>query len=182
MLGARHEPSWRDLAREKEDAMAEAVAGTSPLQVLRPPRVLDELSGRIDQLTPTAVNDYARVWQRSVPPSAFSVYVGDFWQRSVLFLDILRERGNQHQEMLAHGVSLKNRTRKPPLRRGRRFRSVHRGPQSRRHPRAGLQLASGRARVRCCRTRFGSQKRPLSDLPAALDQDGERPAGCGRGY
>ena len=96
--------------------MAEAVSGTSPLQVLRPPRVLDELSGRIDQLAPTAVNDYARVWQRSVPPSAFSEYVGDFWQRSVLFLDILRERGNQHQDMLAHGVSLKNRTRKPPLR------------------------------------------------------------------
>jgi len=105
MLGARHEPSWRDLAREKEDAMTEAVSGTSPLQVLRPPRVLDELSGRIDQLAPTAVNDYARVWQKSVPPSAFSEYVGDFWQRSVLFLDILRERGNQHQDMLAHGVS-----------------------------------------------------------------------------
>ena len=85
--------------------MAEAVTGTSPLQVLRPPRVLDELSGRIDQLAPTAVNDYARVWQKSVPPSAFSEYVGDFWQRSVLFLDILRERGNQHQDMLAHGVS-----------------------------------------------------------------------------
>jgi Protein of unknown function (DUF3141) len=86
--------------------MAEAVTGTSPLQVLRPPRVLDELSGRIDQLTRTAVNDSARVWQKSVPPSAFSEYVGDFWQRSVLFLDILRERGNQHQDMLAHGVSL----------------------------------------------------------------------------
>jgi len=86
--------------------MAEAVSGTSPLQVLRPPRVLDELSGRIDQLAPTAVNDYARVWQKSVRPSAFSEYVGDFWQRSVLFLDILRERGNQHQDMLAHGVSL----------------------------------------------------------------------------
>ena len=85
--------------------MAEAVTGTSPLQVLRPPRVLDELSGRIDQLAPTAVNDYARVWQKSVPPNAFSEYVRDFWQRSVLFLDILRERGNQHQDMLAHGVS-----------------------------------------------------------------------------
>ena len=38
--------------------------------------------------------------------------------------------------------------------RSRRFRSVHRGTRSRRHPRAGLQLARGRARVRSCRTRF----------------------------
>ena len=45
------------------------------------------------------------IWEKSVPPNAFSEYVRDFWQRSVLFLDILRERGNQHQEMLAHGVS-----------------------------------------------------------------------------
>ena len=37
-----------------------------------------------------------RFWKNSVPPNAFSEYVRDFWQRSVLFLDILRERGNQH--------------------------------------------------------------------------------------
>ena len=182
MLGARHEPSWRDLAREKENAGAEAVSGTSPLQVLRPPRVLDELSGRIDQLTPTAVNDYARVWQRSVPPSAFNEYVGDFWQRSVLFLDILRERGNQHQEMLAHGVSLKNRTRKPPLRERPSISICPSRTAVSTTSARWVQFASGRARVRCCRTRFGSQQRPLSDLPAALDQDGERPTGCGRGY
>ena len=29
----------------------------------------------------------------------------DFWQRSVLFLDILRQRGNQREEMLAHGAT-----------------------------------------------------------------------------
>ena len=29
----------------------------------------------------------------------------DFWERSVLFLDILRQRGNQREEMLAHGVT-----------------------------------------------------------------------------
>jgi pimeloyl-ACP methyl ester carboxylesterase len=85
--------------------MAEAVTGTSPLQVLRPPRVLDELSGRIDQLAPTAINEHVRIWEKSVPPNAFSEYVRDFWQRSVLFLDILRQRGNQHEEMLAHGVT-----------------------------------------------------------------------------
>ena len=38
-------------------------------------------------------------------PTAFNEYVRDFWQRSVLFLDILRQRGNQREEMLAHGVT-----------------------------------------------------------------------------
>jgi hypothetical protein len=51
------------------------------------------------------INEHVRIWKNSVPPNAFSEYVRDFWQRSVLFLDILRERGNQRQEMLAHGVS-----------------------------------------------------------------------------
>jgi len=53
------------------------------------PEMLDKLSGLIGNLAPTAFNEYAR----------------DFWQRSVLFLDILRQRGNQHEEMLRHGVS-----------------------------------------------------------------------------
>jgi hypothetical protein len=47
---------------------------------------LDELSGQIGKMAPTAFNEYAR----------------DFWQRSVLFLDILRQRGNQREGMLAH--------------------------------------------------------------------------------
>ena len=67
--------------------------------------MLDELSGRVSQVAPAAINEHVRIWEKSVPPNAFSEYVRDFWQRSVLFLDILRERGNQHQEMLAHGVS-----------------------------------------------------------------------------
>jgi pimeloyl-ACP methyl ester carboxylesterase len=75
-----------------------------PIQAPVPPRVLEELSGRIDQLVPTFI-DYARDWQKSVPPNAFSEYVRDFWQRSVLFLDILRQRGNQHEEMSAHGIT-----------------------------------------------------------------------------
>ena len=50
---------------------------------------LDDLSGQIGKLAPTAWNDYAR----------------DFWQRSILFLDILRQRGNQREEMTAHGVA-----------------------------------------------------------------------------
>jgi len=31
-------------------------------------------------------------------------YARDFWQRSILFLDILRQRGNRREEMLARGV------------------------------------------------------------------------------
>ena len=56
-----------------------------PLPVLPPPKMLEELSGQIGKLTPTALNEYVR----------------DFWQRSVLFLDILRQRGNQREEMVA---------------------------------------------------------------------------------
>ena len=85
--------------------MTEALAATGPLEALRPPRALEELSGRIDQVAPTALHQYARLWDRSVPEDAFNVYVRDFWQRSILFLDVLRQRGNQHDEMLAHGVS-----------------------------------------------------------------------------
>jgi pimeloyl-ACP methyl ester carboxylesterase len=72
--------------------------------------MIEELSGRIERLASTAfndtaLNDYARVWKSSVPPTAFSDYVRDFWERSILFLDILRQRGNQREEMLAHGVT-----------------------------------------------------------------------------
>jgi len=38
-------------------------------------------------------------------PAALHEYALDFWQRSLLFLDILRERGNAREEMLARGVS-----------------------------------------------------------------------------
>ena len=74
--------------------MAQAVTAMIPLQVLTPPvltppRMFEELSGQIGKLA----------------PAAFDEYVRDFWQRSVLFLDILRQRGNQREEMLAHGVT-----------------------------------------------------------------------------
>jgi len=45
------------------------------------------------------------VWEKSLPSTAFSEYVRDVWERSILFLDILRERGNQHEDMLARGVT-----------------------------------------------------------------------------
>src|SRR3974390_3195533 len=81
---------------------------TSSLQALRPSRVLEELSSQIGQRAPTAlheINAHVRAWEKSIPPSALSEYARDFWQRSVLFLDILRQRGNQHEEMAARGVS-----------------------------------------------------------------------------
>ncbi|WFU75562.1 DUF3141 domain-containing protein [Bradyrhizobium sp. CB2312] len=75
------------------------------LQVLAPPKILDELSGRVSKVAPTTIGEHVRIWEKSVPPNAVSEYVRDFWQRSILFLDILRERGNQHEDMFAHGVS-----------------------------------------------------------------------------
>jgi pimeloyl-ACP methyl ester carboxylesterase len=74
--------------------MAQAVTAMVPPQglmpsVLTPPRTLVELSGQIGKLAPTAIDEYMR----------------DFWQRSVLFLDIVRQRGNQREEMLARGVT-----------------------------------------------------------------------------
>src|SRR4029453_18323282 len=60
-----------------------------PTQVPAPPRILEELSGQIGKLAPIAFHEYVR----------------DFLQRSILFLDILRQRGNQREEMLAHGIS-----------------------------------------------------------------------------
>src|SRR5262245_36370991 len=38
-------------------------------------------------------------------PTALNEYTLDFWQRSLLFLDILRQRGNARQDMLEPGVS-----------------------------------------------------------------------------
>jgi pimeloyl-ACP methyl ester carboxylesterase len=69
--------------------VTQAITATIPLQVPTAPKMLEELSGQIGKLGPTALNEYVR----------------DFWQRSVLFLDLLRQRGNQQEDMLAHGVS-----------------------------------------------------------------------------
>jgi pimeloyl-ACP methyl ester carboxylesterase len=87
--------------------VAQAITATIPLQDLTPPRPLEELSGRIGELAPVALNTLEELSGRigKLAPSAFNEYARDFWQRSVLFLDILRQRGNQHQEMLAHGAT-----------------------------------------------------------------------------
>jgi pimeloyl-ACP methyl ester carboxylesterase len=102
------EKAPRPASSQKEDAMAEIVTPTIPLHDLPPPRVLEELSSQIGSKASSAIgkiNEHARVWEKSVPPNAVSDYVRDFWQRSVLFLDILRQRGNQHDDMVLHGVS-----------------------------------------------------------------------------
>ena len=51
-------------------------------------RTMEELSGQFGKL-PTALIEYAI----------------DAWQRSVLFLDILRRRGNKREEMITHKVA-----------------------------------------------------------------------------
>jgi pimeloyl-ACP methyl ester carboxylesterase len=70
----------------KEYAMGQAITAAIPVQAPTPSRVLDELSGKIGKMAPAAFNEYAR----------------DFWERTLLFLDILRQRGNQREGMLAH--------------------------------------------------------------------------------
>jgi pimeloyl-ACP methyl ester carboxylesterase len=87
--------------------MAQAITATTPLQDLTPPRMIEELSGRIGTLAPTALNKVEELSSHigKLAPAAFNEYARDFWQRSVLFLDILRQRGNQREEMLAHSVA-----------------------------------------------------------------------------
>jgi pimeloyl-ACP methyl ester carboxylesterase len=87
--------------------VAQAVTAAIPLEVLTPPRTLEELSGQIGKLAPTGLRVFEELsGQRGkLAPTAFNEYVSDFWQRSVLFLDILRQRGNQREEMSAHGVT-----------------------------------------------------------------------------
>jgi len=69
---------------------------------LTPPRVLAELSDRFSQAAPAVLTDHVKVWQKSLPRTDLNDYLRDFWQRSILFLDILRQRGNQREEMVAH--------------------------------------------------------------------------------
>src|SRR5271165_4015614 len=93
--------------QEKDDTMAQSVPAAIPLQVPTPPRALEGLSGKMDRLTPTVLNQFEELSGQigKLAPPTFDEYVRDFWQRSVLFLDILRQRGNQREEMLAHGVT-----------------------------------------------------------------------------
>ena len=87
--------------------MAQSVPAAIPLQVPTPPRALEGLSGKMDRLTPTVLNQFEELSGQigKLAPTTFDEYVRDFWQRSVLFLDILRERGNQRERMLARSVT-----------------------------------------------------------------------------
>ena len=87
--------------------MAQALTAMIPLQAPTPPRPLEELSDRIGKLAPAALNTLGELSGQigKLAPTSFDEYVRDFWQRSVLFLDILRQRGNQRDEMLAHGAT-----------------------------------------------------------------------------
>ena len=87
--------------------MAQALTAMIPLQDPTLPRPLEELSDRIGKLAPAALNTLGELSGQisKLAPSVFDEYGPDFWQRSVLFLDILRQRGNQREEMLAHGAT-----------------------------------------------------------------------------
>ncbi|HEY5830882.1 MAG TPA: DUF3141 domain-containing protein [Hyphomicrobiaceae bacterium] len=84
--------------------MAQAITAAVPLQAPTPPRVLDELSGQIGKIAPTALTKLDELSGQfgRMAPTALNEYVRDFWERTILFVDILRQRGNQREEMLAH--------------------------------------------------------------------------------
>ena len=87
--------------------MTHAIAAAIAIQAPTPPRVLDELSGQIGKIAPSALNKLDELSGElgKMAPTAFNEYVRDFWERTVLFVDILRQRGNQREEMLAHQVT-----------------------------------------------------------------------------
>ena len=87
--------------------VAQAVSAMIPLQDPTPPRPFEELSDRIGKLAPAALNTLGELSDQigKLAPTALNEYALDFWQRSVLLLDILRQRGNQREEMLAHGAT-----------------------------------------------------------------------------
>jgi len=59
-----------------------------------------ELQEQISKLAPIALNASS-----TLAPTAFIDYWRDFAQRSILFLDILRRRGNQYEEMRARPIN-----------------------------------------------------------------------------
>ncbi len=87
--------------------MGQAIAAASPFDAPAPSRVVDELSGQIGKMAPTALSMLEELSAQGgkIAPTAVNEYVRDFWERSILFLDILRQRGNQREEMLAHQAS-----------------------------------------------------------------------------
>lgn len=82
--------------------MAQALTAAIPLQPPEPPRALDELSRRIGTQMPTAYLEELSSQIGKLPPTAFNEYARDFWERTILFLDIMRQRGNQREDMMAH--------------------------------------------------------------------------------
>ena len=85
--------------------MTGALAADSPLQALTSPRAIDELSAWIDAVAPVGIHQNARVWNRSVPATASTEDPRDSWQRSILFMNVLRQCGNQYGEMLARCIT-----------------------------------------------------------------------------
>ena len=63
------------------------------------PKAQEGLPEQIGKLAPTALDELSRL-----APMAFIEYWRDFAQRSILFMDILRRRGNQYAEMRAHSI------------------------------------------------------------------------------
>jgi Protein of unknown function (DUF3141) len=61
-----------------------------------------QFSGKIDRLALAALDKLNEVSVQAgkLAPSAVNDYVRDFWQRSVLFLDILRRRGNRRSVLI----------------------------------------------------------------------------------
>src|SRR5437868_14472525 len=87
--------------------MTHAITAAIAIQAPTPPRVLDELSGRIGKIAPSALNKLDELSGElgKMAPTAFNEYVRDFWERTVLIVDILRQSGNHREEMLAHQVT-----------------------------------------------------------------------------
>ena len=86
--------------------MAQTLTPTLPPPILTSPRMAEEISRWIGKLAPPPeMFDKLSRQIGKLAPTAFNEYARDFLQRSVLFLDILRQRGNQHEEMLARGVT-----------------------------------------------------------------------------
>ena len=77
--------------------MAQAITAAVPLQAPTPPRVLEELSGQIGKIAPTALTKLDELSGQfgRMAPTALNEYVRDFWERTILVVDILRQRGNQ---------------------------------------------------------------------------------------
>ena len=64
-----------------------------------------EIRTAITLPTSTKVSEHPFGQIDTLGPTALIEYTLDFCQRSVLFLDILRQRGNEREEMLARGVA-----------------------------------------------------------------------------